>query len=319
MRNLIFLGKGGACSLWAMTTVVAALTALVTALVPAPPSTIIVGGGPAGLATAIALAKRGWKQITVLDRLEPPALPDDDAVWSDTARHYLIGLGGRGQRALTTLGVWDDVVEPYCSRVVGRKDWAPGATEGIERLFTDRPYETRVIPRSRLVACLLQHVERTYPGTIQVRHGIEVSEMKWTGEHGGAEERCELMCDPCASLDASDDPDVPDAADEESPEGCALVDEGGPFKLTAAFVVGADGSRRTIANAVEAADRQRRWAWPGQRFRVKRYKDTAGTCSRRRWSTAPLRLAPWLTVCSTLVCASACVQDGPAPAAVVVA
>jgi 2-polyprenyl-6-methoxyphenol hydroxylase-like FAD-dependent oxidoreductase len=270
--------------------VVLAATAAALALVPAPASTIVVGGGPAGLATAIALAKRGWSSITVLDRLEPPASPDDESVWSDTARHYLVGLGGRGQRSLSAIGAWADVVEPYCSRVVGRKDWAPGAVEGIERIFTDRPYETRVIPRSRLVACLLRHAERAYPGVIQVRHGIEVREMVWKGKLSTEYERCVLKCNPCAMPDAdrsSNDPEPPNANGENVPEACALVDEGGAFELDAAFVVGADGSRRTVANALVAQDRQR-WVWPGRRLRVTRYKDTAV----RVYKTIPLVFPP---------------------------
>jgi 2-polyprenyl-6-methoxyphenol hydroxylase-like FAD-dependent oxidoreductase len=47
---------------------------------------VIVGGGPAGLATAIMLARRGWRDIAVYDRLPPPPDPDDEAVWGDTAK-----------------------------------------------------------------------------------------------------------------------------------------------------------------------------------------------------------------------------------------
>lgn len=35
----------------------------------------------------------------MFDRLGPPPSPTDEAVWSDVARFYLLGLGGRGQRA----------------------------------------------------------------------------------------------------------------------------------------------------------------------------------------------------------------------------
>ena len=85
-----------------------AATAIV-ALVAPPPSTVVVGAGPAGLATAIALANRGWPQITVLDRLRPPPPLDDVSSWSDTARFYLIGIGGRGQRALRQIGAWEQL------------------------------------------------------------------------------------------------------------------------------------------------------------------------------------------------------------------
>ena len=91
-----------------------------------PGETLIAGGGPAGLLTAIAFAKRGWTNIRVVDRLREPYDPGDELIWSDAARFYLVGLGLRGQTALTELGAWD-TVQSYCAEVVGRKDWAPGA------------------------------------------------------------------------------------------------------------------------------------------------------------------------------------------------
>ena len=79
-----------------------------------PASSVIVGGGPAGMATAIMFAKRGWRNIVVVDRLGAPPDPGDAAIWGDTARFYLVGLGARGQRrrlpvnrqGLTTLHTW---------------------------------------------------------------------------------------------------------------------------------------------------------------------------------------------------------------------
>lgn len=108
--------------------------------------TVIIGGGPTGLCTAMMLAQKGWSDVHVYDRLPPPPSPDDETVWGDTARFYLIGLGGRGQKALKELGAWDEV-NRYCNTVCGRMDWAPGAgpDEGVERIFTDRPYLTKVI------------------------------------------------------------------------------------------------------------------------------------------------------------------------------
>ena len=107
--------------------------------VNAPPSTIIIGAGPTGLATAIMLARRGWSNIHIYDRLSPPPDPNDESLWSDTARFYLIGLGGRGQKSLKELGVWDEV-KSYCTTVVGRKDWPPdaGPEGGVERIFVSR-------------------------------------------------------------------------------------------------------------------------------------------------------------------------------------
>ena len=82
------------------------------------------------------LARRGREDIHVYERLSAPAGSDDTSVWSDTAKFYLVGLGGRGQKALQELGAWERV-ERCCTYVLGRKDWAPGAgeDEGVERIF----------------------------------------------------------------------------------------------------------------------------------------------------------------------------------------
>ena len=52
---------------------------------------LIVGGGPAGFATGLMLAKRGWKNITVLEKR-----PSADYYEPDKAFNYLID--GRGQK-----------------------------------------------------------------------------------------------------------------------------------------------------------------------------------------------------------------------------
>lgn len=47
--------------------------------------TIVVGSGPTGLFTSLMLARRGFKNILVLDRLERPA-PPDSPLWGDPYR-----------------------------------------------------------------------------------------------------------------------------------------------------------------------------------------------------------------------------------------
>ena len=68
----------------------------------------IVGGGPAGLLTAIMLAKMGYSGIEVFEKREKPVAPSDK-LWSDVdssefKRSYNIGIGGRGQRVLSKFG-----------------------------------------------------------------------------------------------------------------------------------------------------------------------------------------------------------------------
>jgi 2-polyprenyl-6-methoxyphenol hydroxylase-like FAD-dependent oxidoreductase len=60
---------------------------------------LIVGGGPAGVAAALALAKlRGWTGVTVVER-------SHDLSWADPDRSYVYGVDGRGLRCATMLGL----------------------------------------------------------------------------------------------------------------------------------------------------------------------------------------------------------------------
>ncbi|HEY9663699.1 MAG TPA: FAD-dependent oxidoreductase, partial [Allocoleopsis sp.] len=59
---------------------------------------LIVGGGPAGLAAALMLAKRGWTEITVLEKRVAADYYEPDKSFS-----YLID--GRGQKFTDLLGL----------------------------------------------------------------------------------------------------------------------------------------------------------------------------------------------------------------------
>ena len=206
-----------------------------------PGETLVAGGGPAGLLTAIAFAKRGWTNIRVVDRLREPYDPGDELIWSDAARFYLVGLGLRGQTALGELGAWD-TVQSYCAEVVGRKDWAPGAgpDEGVERIFTDRPVSTQVIARDRMQGALYKVAREKYASQISFDWETEV-----------------------------------DVEDDEVTLTRGSTEE----VLRPDLVVGADGTARTVAMALEENDR---------RVRIKRYEDD--NC--RVFKTVPLDLPP---------------------------
>ncbi|GKY95927.1 hypothetical protein MPSEU_000553300 [Mayamaea pseudoterrestris] len=284
---------------------------------------VIVGGGPAGLLTAIMLAQQqdggggrnerhtasssssssssttlsssptsNTHAIHVYDR-QPHAAPspDDFDAWNaDAAKYYLIGLGGRGQLALQQLGVWNQVKQ-HCVAVVGRKDWPPGASEGVERVFTKRDKKTtaQVLPREKLVGILQQVIQTQYSQQVVIHYGCQVEPIEFDYKNG---ESVLLQVTKCvAASDNNVDRSMTPSSSATTPDiFCSVNDETNPPSLLeAGFVIAADGTQRTFANAMEQASRARnllaRLTQP-RPIKVKRYLDD----NQRVYKTIPLKL-----------------------------
>jgi len=237
---------------------------------------IICGGGPAGLLSAIMLAQKNeFRKIKVYDRLSEPPSPTDESVWNDLARFYLIGLGGRGQIALSKFGVWEDV-EKSCTAVKGRKDWAPGSLDGVERIFEGRKFDTQVLPRDKLVGVLYRHVIENYADRVEVYYGYDAKVLDFDDGknvlveiskcHGQTEKDLECDVDDASTL------------------------------VSTKLLIAADGTSRTIANQMEEKDKRklrsmqnpiRRLYFAKQKaFRVTRYEDD----NQRVYKTIPMNL-----------------------------
>lgn len=257
---------------------------------------LVVGAGPAGLLTAIMLAQKFPDQkVTVFDRLDPPPSPTDEAIWSDVAKFYLIGLGGRGQNALKHYGVWEEV-EAVATAVVGRKDWSPesGAEDGVERIFTDRPVMTQVLPRDKLVGVLHKHVVDNYSDRIELNYGYEIMPLDFEAEGNTAVRLRVSKCQSSGSTERKNPAAINVSQDiqaEDSSELCNVDTE--TFTIVSNLVIAADGTARTVANEMEKND-QARWEKLNaiqklvaeKPFKIHRYIDD----NRRVYKTVPMKI-----------------------------
>lgn len=137
-------------------------------------SVLIVGGGPAGLAAALMLAKRGWTNITVLEKRAAA-----DYYEPDKSFNYLID--GRGQKFTDFLGITDRLTEIgvpntefYLTRIK-----ADGSRK-TAKLPTINPNRKTAywMPRRAFVFMLYQEIVRHWSDRITVlfnRNCVEIN------------------------------------------------------------------------------------------------------------------------------------------------
>jgi len=235
---------------------------------------VIVGGGPAGLLSAIMLTQKIPCKVKVYERRSKPPSSRDESVWNDVAKFYLMGIGLRGQTALEKYGVLGDFKEVSVP-VLGRKDWSPesDSEEGVERIFTDRPVNTEVLPREKLVGVLSEHIEREYAGRIEICYLHEVEPI----DFGSIDDpRVTLRVSNCAPDEMKKGTSTPNT------ENDVTCDIDNSYNIKTDLVIGVDGTARSIANAIESHQPKSLFG----NFKVKRYDDD----NQRVYKSIPMKL-----------------------------
>lgn len=129
---------------------------------------LIVGGGPGGLAAALMLAKRGWTEITVLEKR-----PTADYYEPDKSYNYLID--GRGQKFTDFLEITEKLAEIsvpntefYLTQI---KSDGSRKTAKIPQVNPNRK-TAYWLPRREFVLLLYEEIQRNWQDKITVLFDI---------------------------------------------------------------------------------------------------------------------------------------------------
>ncbi|MEH2466813.1 FAD-dependent oxidoreductase [Nostoc sp.] len=138
-----------------------------------------MGGGPAGLGTALMLAKRGWKDITVIEKRQ-------SADYYEPDKSFSYQIDGRGQKLtdlseltakLADLSVAN--TEFYLTLI--KKD---GTRKTTKLPITDSKRKTAYwLPRASFVELLYQEIHQHWQDSIKVLFNTEGVEIKQHVEH----------------------------------------------------------------------------------------------------------------------------------------
>lgn len=180
---------------------------------PSRRKVLIVGGGPAGLAVALMLAKRNWTEITVLEKRVAA-----DYYEPDKSFNYLID--GRGQKFTDLLGL----TEQLSAIGVANTEFYPtiiqpsGSRKTLKLPLIDPTRQSAFwVPRRAFVQLLYQEIQQNWSDQItvlfntqcveinkEIRDGFETLEVLVEGETPSRQQRFEprflIGCDGLHSI-----------------------------------------------------------------------------------------------------------------------
>lgn len=150
---------------------------------------LIVGGGPAGLATALMLALRGWTNITVLEKR-----PNAGYYEPDKSFNYLID--GRGQKMTDLLGLTEQLseisvpnTEFYLTRI------EPNGSRKTLKVPLINPQRKTAywVSRRAFVLLLYEEIVKNWQDRITVLFDIQCFQINKTAINNTEEEKLEVV------------------------------------------------------------------------------------------------------------------------------
>jgi kynurenine 3-monooxygenase len=211
---------------------------------------LIVGGGPAGLAAALMLAKRGWSNITVLEQRVAA-----DYYEPDKSFNYLID--GRGQKLIDYLEITDELIkagvpskELYLTFIQ-----ADGSRKTLNLPIINPNRQTAYwISRRSFVLLLYQEIVQNWQDTITVLFQTRCTQISKIANNGGGE-RLEVV---------------------------AESENGESYKFEPELLIGADGINSVVRNTLKE------WEKPtSHRFEMKLFPSPSSSLRYKVLSLPP--------------------------------
>lgn len=189
---------------------------------------LIVGGGPAGFATALMLVKRGWKNITVLEKR-----PSADYYEPDKAFNYLID--GRGQKFTDYL----NITEKLSQNGVASTDFEltkitpDGKRETVKLPIVDPNRKPAYwITRKTFVNLLYQEIENNWHNSINIIFNAQ-----------------------CVEINKINQTDKNDDSKSNKLEAIAEIENGETLKFQPFVLIGCDGINSIVRNTLKQWDK----------------------------------------------------------------
>ncbi|GAX80168.1 hypothetical protein CEUSTIGMA_g7606.t1 [Chlamydomonas eustigma] len=125
---------------------------------------LVIGGGPAGLALSLMLQRRGWTDITVLEKL-----PLD---FDDSTKSYVYAIDGRGRKFTDLFGLTDNVKDASVEMSSLKVLTVPvqGHAKSSSLQIKDSSKQVYWLPRKNFLNVLQQRVDAMPPGSIKLHH-----------------------------------------------------------------------------------------------------------------------------------------------------
>ncbi|KAF5842201.1 hypothetical protein DUNSADRAFT_8601 [Dunaliella salina] len=227
----------------------------------------IAGGGPAGLAAALMLARRGWKDITIIEKKEVIGAEDNQ-------RSYVYMIDGRGRKLLSRMPGMVDCLDDFgvsTAAINIMRVMPDGDVKRNEIAIKDPKRVNHFMPRPSFLKLLLEkglQQEWAQAANITLLTNTEVEAIsRTTGQQGSNGSSSNISSSSGHQAEA---PLYVKAVRRDSSGNSETIE------LRPSLLIGADGQSSMVRTTLQQWEKEDGAATDGGRFATKEFSSPAG-------------------------------------------